>query len=321
MPDSLWASQEALILPDEFLTNPYFGPAAYMLQGFEPRAFQQSGQEFDDQHVLHHSLDSTEPMIYLDGDDEDTHCYSSGASYHDDAQMRHEEAPLDGFPISNETHQDAWHTDNFNRHDFVNHSHAAADIESQPWQRDDRRHSLHTLSVWPSTSMDDQATLGAPLSFGKERFSMSTSQDRSTPMPFQAINDSARYAARLHLPSEPLIGSHKGPPKEPPSDDLKTPRWLSYEASQLMVDPPEVDMNPLSAGLLPQRQEIKQPENLYLPRWVLGYGKDREAWCGCGRWLSLKRSTYWYHKNFTHGISVKGTRFPMPAQTLSLIHI
>lgn len=88
-------------------------------------------------------------------------------------------------------------------------------------------------------------------------------------------------------------------------------------SSTLIVDPPDADMEPTDAQSMPRKQDLKHPDNLYLPKWVRGHGRGREAWCGdgCQRWLSLKRSTYWYHKNFIHGITVTGQRFPGPVQT------
>ena len=63
-----------------------------------------------------------------------------------------------------------------------------------------------------------------------------------------------------------------------------------------MVDPPSADMNPKDKTMVPQRRNLKDPNHLYMPRWIRGDGKQREGWCGAcrpGKWLSLKRSTYW----------------------------
>ncbi|KEQ73678.1 hypothetical protein M436DRAFT_44654 [Aureobasidium namibiae CBS 147.97] len=72
---------------------------------------------------------------------------------------------------------------------------------------------------------------------------------------------------------------------------------------------------------MPQRRNLKDPNHLYMPRWIRGDGKQREGWCGAcrpGKWLSLKRSTYWYHKNFCHGVTVMGTPFPRPTRIRAL---
>ncbi|KAM0683586.1 hypothetical protein MDAP_001156 [Mitosporidium daphniae] len=56
--------------------------------------------------------------------------------------------------------------------------------------------------------------------------------------------------------------------------------------------------------------------DLYKPSFVRGSGSEREGRCElCSPpvWLNLKRSTYWYHMNFTHGISSKtGRPYPDP---------
>ncbi|KAI4723508.1 hypothetical protein E4T48_00220 [Aureobasidium sp. EXF-10727] len=100
-----------------------------------------------------------------------------------------------------------------------------------------------------------------------------------------------------------------------------TPTDLVPDPPTEMVDPPSEDMNPSDKTMLPQRRNLKDPNHLYMPRWIRGDGKQREGWCGScrpGKWLSLKRSTYWYHKNFCHGITVMGTPFPRPARTRAL---
>lgn len=103
----------------------------------------------------------------------------------------------------------------------------------------------------------------------------------------------------------PLSG---GLETHPPADDMA-------RLQSAVKGPSDADMNPTDIRLLPQRQKIKDPQNMYLPCWIRGHGKQREAWCGlCSRWLSLKRSTYWYHQNFIHGITAAGRRFPAPAQ-------
>jgi hypothetical protein len=71
---------------------------------------------------------------------------------------------------------------------------------------------------------------------------------------------------------------------------------LIPEPSTELVDPPPEDMNTKDKTMVPQRRNLKDPNHLYMPRWIRGDGKQREGWCGAcrpGKWLSLKRSTYW----------------------------
>ncbi|KAG9764841.1 hypothetical protein KCU73_g773, partial [Aureobasidium melanogenum] len=100
-----------------------------------------------------------------------------------------------------------------------------------------------------------------------------------------------------------------------------TPTDLIPDPPAELLDPPSEDMNPSDKTMVPQRRNLKDPNHLYMPRWIRGDGKQREGWCGAcrpGKWLSLKRSTYWYHKNFCHGITVMGTPFPRPTRTRAL---
>lgn len=63
-----------------------------------------------------------------------------------------------------------------------------------------------------------------------------------------------------------------------------------------LLDPPPEDMDPSDKAMIPQKRNLKDPNHLYMPRWIRGDGKQREGWCGAcrpGKWLSLKRSTYW----------------------------
>lgn len=55
-----------------------------------------------------------------------------------------------------------------------------------------------------------------------------------------------------------------------------------------------------------EMQLPRHPDDLYTPRWVRGKGAEREGFCGMchpGIWLKIKQSSYWYHMNFSHGIS------------------
>ncbi|KAH0364539.1 hypothetical protein KCU65_g6701, partial [Aureobasidium melanogenum] len=103
--------------------------------------------------------------------------------------------------------------------------------------------------------------------------------------------------------------------------NITTPTDLIPDPPAELLDPPSEDMNPSDKSMVPQRRNLKDPNHLYMPRWIRGDGKQREGWCGAcrpGKWLSLKRSTYWYHKNFCHGITVMGTPFPRPIRTRAL---
>ncbi|KAI8146417.1 hypothetical protein BJV82DRAFT_416221 [Fennellomyces sp. T-0311] len=67
---------------------------------------------------------------------------------------------------------------------------------------------------------------------------------------------------------------------------------------------------------LPRLQKPRYKQDEYNPKWVRYSGHLKEGYCDtCGRWLQLKNSAYWYHKQFYHGISsVSGQRFLEPLQ-------
>ncbi|KAJ2078555.1 hypothetical protein H4R24_004394 [Coemansia sp. RSA 988] len=68
----------------------------------------------------------------------------------------------------------------------------------------------------------------------------------------------------------------------------------------------------------PRRQKIRFADDLYTPMWVRGNGHQKEGFCDTctpGKWLQLKNSAFWYHKQFSHGISsISGRPFTRPLQ-------
>lgn len=67
---------------------------------------------------------------------------------------------------------------------------------------------------------------------------------------------------------------------------------------------------------IPRRQKTKYKDDEYTPKWVRYTGQLKEGYCDTcqpGKWLQLKNSAYWYHKQFFHGISsVTGRSFQGP---------
>ncbi|KAJ1895720.1 hypothetical protein LPJ66_004414 [Kickxella alabastrina] len=68
----------------------------------------------------------------------------------------------------------------------------------------------------------------------------------------------------------------------------------------------------------PRRQNARSTDDLYTPMWVRNAGQLKEGFCDTcvpGKWLQLKNSAYWYHKQFAHGISsVSGRPFIRPLE-------
>lgn len=72
------------------------------------------------------------------------------------------------------------------------------------------------------------------------------------------------------------------------------------------------------SGATPRRQKLRYDGDEYTPKWVRYTGQLKEGYCDhCkpGKWLQLKNSAYWYHKQFYHGISsVSGKHFAEPLE-------
>lgn len=106
---------------------------------------------------------------------------------------------------------------------------------------------------------------------------------------------------RVSFFSEPSPSMAKFGAQSSPSafSDDTTPTDLIPNPPTELIDPPSEDMAPGDKTMIPQRRNLKDPNHLYMPRWIRGDGKQREGWCGAcrpGKWLSLKRSTYWCMK-------------------------
>ena len=62
----------------------------------------------------------------------------------------------------------------------------------------------------------------------------------------------------------------------------------------------------------------RSPQDLYAPTTIRGAGYLKEGMCplcSTPAWFKIKQSAYWYHMNFTHGISaMTGLPYEMPSQ-------
>ena len=67
------------------------------------------------------------------------------------------------------------------------------------------------------------------------------------------------------------------------------------------------------------QQDAMNADDLYTPRYTRFSGAQKEGYCDLcspGKWLKMKNSTFWYHKQFFHGISHKTcTWFDSPSET------
>ena len=68
-----------------------------------------------------------------------------------------------------------------------------------------------------------------------------------------------------------------------------------------------------------RHQKVRFEGDIYTPKLVRYSGNAKEGFCDqCnpGRWLQLKNSAYWYHKQFFHGVSsISGKPFEPPLST------
>ncbi|KAF8950704.1 hypothetical protein BGZ46_004373 [Entomortierella lignicola] len=87
----------------------------------------------------------------------------------------------------------------------------------------------------------------------------------------------------------------------------KAPSGSEFEGSEIHGDPKA------------RKQKLRYEGDQYTPQWVRNTGQAKEGFCDTcvpGKWLQLKNSAFWYHKQFFHGISsVSGKLFSSPMQT------
>ncbi|KAJ3257913.1 hypothetical protein HK103_004204 [Boothiomyces macroporosus] len=74
----------------------------------------------------------------------------------------------------------------------------------------------------------------------------------------------------------------------------------------VVVKKPSPKKQPVQDDPTVRAQDLKFESDLYTPKMVRNTGSKKEGFCDLckpGRWLQLKNSAFWYHKQFTHGIS------------------
>ncbi|BGP20625.1 hypothetical protein JCM10213_007161 [Rhodosporidiobolus nylandii] len=80
--------------------------------------------------------------------------------------------------------------------------------------------------------------------------------------------------------------------------------------------PPQKDFDEPPEGGEPYEQKLRFEEDQYTAKWVRFEKAKREAWCalcpGEGKWLQLKNSAFWYHRQFVHGVSSQSGHYFLP---------
>jgi hypothetical protein len=103
-------------------------------------------------------------------------------------------------------------------------------------------------------------------------------------------------------------------------DEEKEPKRARLEESSdyPVITDADLEAAKKDANAIPRRQKLRFDSDEYTPKWVRYTGQLKEGYCDTcqpGKWLQLKNSAYWYHKQFFHGISsVSGKPFQKPLE-------
>ncbi|KAI8365224.1 uncharacterized protein BYT42DRAFT_589230 [Radiomyces spectabilis] len=144
-----------------------------------------------------------------------------------------------------------------------------------------------------------------------------------TPMDVTSEADPVSCGSSLLSPTTAIVPSFSEPiPTASAIQDMDT--WSRSLSSSLLQPPkrtkscsPCREDQTEKADAVPRRQKLRYEGDNYTPKWVRYTGHRKEGYCdSCepgGKWLQLKNSAYWYHKQFFHGISsVSGKPFLDP---------
>lgn len=120
------------------------------------------------------------------------------------------------------------------------------------------------------------------------------------------------------IPIAPALG------KAPSGEQIMTAQGglmspTTTQLPNLSTAAAEARAQSLSTDEAPRRQRKRFTGDNYTPGWVRYIGLAKEGCCEqCSppKWLQLKNSAYWYHKQFFHGVSsVTGAPFFPPLET------
>jgi hypothetical protein len=115
----------------------------------------------------------------------------------------------------------------------------------------------------------------------------------------QIVTDQVRVKQESTPVSPVYTNSHLHQRKRPSLHSAESPTFVKVLPSPYDKEPQVQDPNPRS-------QPLRWENDLYTPRWVRYVGSKKEGLCDLcepNRWLQLKDSAFWYHKQFFHGIS------------------
>ncbi|GAA6013061.1 hypothetical protein JCM10207_006156 [Rhodosporidiobolus poonsookiae] len=126
-----------------------------------------------------------------------------------------------------------------------------------------------------------------------------------------------------HLPIPPPLASYPQTPDLGTSaasaavfDDPAYPNEEKAPWSVCHRRPPQEDFDTPPPGGEPYEQKLRFEEDQYTPKWVRFEKTTKEGWCalcpGDGKWLQLKNSAFWYHRQFIHGVSSSSGHYFLP---------
>ncbi|CAO3599937.1 unnamed protein product [Absidia cylindrospora] len=129
--------------------------------------------------------------------------------------------------------------------------------------------------------------------------------------------DSALASTNPHT-STPTMSSTSAQSSSSPSSS-STSSSSHSEFIYPVLSEADMDAATRDTSAMPRRQNPRYDTDAYTPRWVRYTGQQKQGYCeSCqpmGKWLQLKNSAYWYHKQFFHGISsVSGQPFSSPLE-------
>ncbi|KAI8058833.1 hypothetical protein BDF21DRAFT_455979 [Thamnidium elegans] len=184
------------------------------------------------------------------------------------------------------------------------------DIKDQQQQQQQQQHQYYSYTFPPQHPMQQRYYYPAngklPLPSGP----MDTQQQQQ---------QQAQQQVSHHPP--PILAKPKRKKQKSNNTD-EFDEELSLETNE--EDYPEMSTRDVEAArsdpeARPRKQKLRFTGDKYTPQWVRYNGQSKEGLCDTckpGKWLQLKNSAYWYHKQFFHGISsVSGKEFVQPLET------
>ncbi|RCH84390.1 hypothetical protein CU097_007048 [Rhizopus azygosporus] len=172
--------------------------------------------------------------------------------------------------------------------------------------------SPNDISVWNKMVSNNNLTSNTMNDIIEEtKVNDSDDQTNNNPSTAAEDEDGKQDAKRKRPRREPQSGTTDGIKLEN-NDDQK------YPEDYPIITEADMQAAEKDANAIPRRQKLRYEGDEYTPKWVRYTGQSKEGYCDTcqpGKWLQLKNSAYWYHKQFFHGISsVSGKPFQQPLE-------